>query len=86
MCVQVYTRKDLLSKSTYVAWSTGTYQGNGKRFLKGHELLAQVHPDFLILLIVSSVSPGLYLAHVAHLGQALSRRIGEMPHMYASIE
>ncbi|CAK0782759.1 hypothetical protein CVIRNUC_005954 [Coccomyxa viridis] len=37
----VYTRENLLSKVTNVAWSTGTYQGNRKRSLMGHELFAQ---------------------------------------------
>ena len=47
-CAQVYTRKNLLSKVTNVVWSTGTYQGNRKRSLMGHELFAQVQTVLLI--------------------------------------
>ena len=70
-CVQVYTRKNLLSKVINVAWSTGTYQGNRKRSLMGHELFAQVQPVFLIHLTMSSIPPGDVLACVEiHLGEA----------------
>ncbi len=41
---QVYTRKNLLTSANKAAWSTGTYEGNRKRPLKGHELFAQVRP------------------------------------------
>ncbi len=40
--LQVYTRKSLLMKASRVKWSTGTYDRNPNRFLKGHELCAQV--------------------------------------------
>ena len=63
-CVQVYTRNNLLSKITNVAWSTGTYQGNRKRSLMGHELFAQVRTVLQIFLVMSSVFPGAVLAHV----------------------
>ena len=70
-CVQVYTRKNLLSKVINVAWSTGTYQGNRERSLMGHELFAQVQPVFLILLIMSSIPPGEVLTRVeSHRGEA----------------
>lgn len=70
-CVQVYTRENLLSKVTNVAWSTGTYQGNRKRSLMGHELFAQVQSVLFFLLIMSSVSPAAVLSHVEiHLGEA----------------
>ena len=70
-CGQVYTRKNLLSKVTNVAWSTGTYQGNRKRSLVGHELFAQVQSLFLISLIMSSFPPGAVLAFVeSRLGEA----------------
>ncbi|CAL5220205.1 g2179 [Coccomyxa viridis] len=52
----VYTRKNLLTSASKAAWSTGTYEGNRKHPLRGHELCAQEDGNLVLYTVDRKVA------------------------------